>query len=88
MNEAYEESHKQREETILKQRDLLEKEAQSAHERLIRDEPSTSNSATIDGRIVRTDCGPPAQLTSLLAAPLCGIHDEKGLHDDEENRHV
>ena len=35
MNEAYEESHKQREETILKQRDLLEKEAHSAHERLI-----------------------------------------------------
>ena len=35
MNEAYEESHKQREETILKQRDLLEKEARSAHERLI-----------------------------------------------------
>ena len=35
MSEAYEESHKQREETILKQRDLLEKEAQSAHERLI-----------------------------------------------------
>ena len=35
MNEAYEESHKQREETILKQRNLLEKEARSAHERLI-----------------------------------------------------
>ena len=35
MNEAYEQSHKQREETILKQRDLLEKEARSAHERLI-----------------------------------------------------
>ena len=35
MNEAYEESHKQREETILKQRDLLEKETRSAHERLI-----------------------------------------------------
>ena len=35
MNEAYEQSHKQREETILKQRDLLEKEAHSAHERLI-----------------------------------------------------
>jgi F0F1-type ATP synthase membrane subunit b/b' len=35
MNEAYEQSHKHREETILKQRDLLEKEAHSAHERLI-----------------------------------------------------
>ena len=35
MNEAYEQSHKQREETILKQRDLLEKEARSSHERLI-----------------------------------------------------
>ena len=35
MNEAYEQSHKQREETILKQRDLLEKETRSAHERLI-----------------------------------------------------
>ena len=35
MNEAYEQSHKQREETLLKQRDLLEKEARSAHERLI-----------------------------------------------------
>jgi hypothetical protein len=35
MNEAYEQSHKQREEAILKQRDLLEKEARSAHERLI-----------------------------------------------------
>jgi F0F1-type ATP synthase membrane subunit b/b' len=35
MNEAYEQSHKQREETILRQRDLLEKEARSAHERLI-----------------------------------------------------
>ena len=35
MNEAYEQSHKQREETILKQRDLLEKEARSAHKRLI-----------------------------------------------------
>ncbi|MDG2199330.1 MAG: ATP synthase F0 subunit B [SAR324 cluster bacterium] len=35
MNEAYEQSHKHREETILKQRDLLEKEAHNAHERLI-----------------------------------------------------
>ena len=35
MNEAYEQSHKHREETILKQRDLLEKEAHSAHDRLI-----------------------------------------------------
>ena len=35
MSEAYEQSHKQREETILKQRDLLEKEAHSAHERLV-----------------------------------------------------
>ena len=35
MNEAYEQSHKQREETILKQRDLLEEETRSAHERLI-----------------------------------------------------
>ena len=35
MSEAYEQSHKHREETILKQRDLLEKEANNAHERLI-----------------------------------------------------
>tara|TARA_B100001093_G_C26780619_1_gene994435 strand:- start:644 stop:1123 length:480 start_codon:yes stop_codon:yes gene_type:complete len=41
MNEAYEQSHKQREETILKQRDLLEKEARSAHERLISETEQT-----------------------------------------------
>ena len=41
MNEAYEQSHKQREETILQQRDLLEKEARSAHERLISETEQT-----------------------------------------------
>ena len=41
MNEAYEQSHKHREETILKQRALLEKEARSAHERLIAETEQT-----------------------------------------------
>ena len=41
MNEAYEQSHKHREETILKQRALLEREARSAHERLIAETEQT-----------------------------------------------
>ena len=41
MNEAYEQSHKHREETILKQRALLEREARNAHERLIAETEQT-----------------------------------------------